>query len=81
VGLVYDPRELLGVTTIKPRVVGVLHSPWTSGGGLLRGSLELRAHDALVPSSSPRLHRRERGSQRCSPRAKLGGGAADCCRG
>jgi hypothetical protein len=24
VGLVYDPRELLGVTTAKPRVAGVL---------------------------------------------------------
>jgi hypothetical protein len=26
VGLVYDPRELLGVTTVRPGVAGVLHT-------------------------------------------------------
>jgi hypothetical protein len=25
-GLVYDPREMLGVTTVKPGVTGVLHN-------------------------------------------------------
>jgi hypothetical protein len=33
VGLVYDPKELPGVTTARPRVAGVLHlftSPWGS---------------------------------------------------